>query len=416
MPSTARTAETTAFENVRATPFTRIHGRPSRSDYEILKQEAATIASEVEEITYDWSRDATTGDEYGLLGDILGVDDYDHQTGIDTYVEETEPDTYDGTINDTTPTHTRKRKEEEWERIRTCWYIRKGFLKGVTANLRDAIDKQFDSQLKHRHTAYRNTTPFQLLEHLNSTWCPLDVQAKKKLKDAYFTQWDRHEHLTAFGKRLDDDQTTLVRSDITISDEDKLQFYLEQMYESNMFDKAEMMDWEQQPINIKSNYPLAKTHFELKVKAHDTYLQNSSSGATGRNKYESANSMADIGDEIKDYIAKIASSSSTSDDVIANMREADKKKDAEMADMSAQIKQLTAAVAKLASRGQQNTENDDTSTKNRGRRGNRVIEQMTKLRNMGGYCSTHGFHPVGATHDSATCQYKKKDEHNDAAT
>jgi hypothetical protein len=199
---------------------TRIHGHPSWSNYEILKQEAATIASEVEDITYNWSRDATTGDEYGLLGDILGVNDYDHQTGIDTYVEETEPDTYDGTIDDTTPTHTRKRKEEEWERLRTCWYIQKGFLKGVTANLRDAIDEQFYSQLKHRRTAYRNTTPFQLLEHLK----------------------DRHEHLTAFGKRLEDDQTTLVRSDITISGEDKLQFYLEQMYDSNMFDKAEIMD------------------------------------------------------------------------------------------------------------------------------------------------------------------------------
>jgi hypothetical protein len=112
MPSTARTAETTAFENVRATPFTKIHGRPKLSDYEILKQEAATIASEVEDIIYAWSRDATTGDEYGLLGDIVGVDEYDHQTGIDSYVEETESDTYDGTINDATPTHTRKRKEE----------------------------------------------------------------------------------------------------------------------------------------------------------------------------------------------------------------------------------------------------------------------------------------------------------------
>jgi hypothetical protein len=89
------------------------------------------------------------------------------------------------------------------------------------------------------------------------------------------------------------------------------------------------------------------------------YLQNSSSGATGRNKYESANNMADIGNEIKDYIAKIASSSVTNDDVVTNMCEADKKKDAEMAEMSAQIKQLTAAVAKLASRGQQNTKNDD---------------------------------------------------------
>ena len=39
-----------------------------------------------------------------------------------------------------------------------------------------------------------------------------------------------------------------------------------------MFDKAEMMEWEQQPINIKTDYDLAKNHFELKVKAHDTYI------------------------------------------------------------------------------------------------------------------------------------------------
>jgi len=47
MPLIARAAETTAFENVRLTPFTRIHGRPSRSNYKTHKQEAATIASEV---------------------------------------------------------------------------------------------------------------------------------------------------------------------------------------------------------------------------------------------------------------------------------------------------------------------------------------------------------------------------------
>ena len=60
MLSTARAAETTAFENVHSTPFTRIHGHPSRSDYKILKKEAATIASKVEDTTYDWSRDAGT--------------------------------------------------------------------------------------------------------------------------------------------------------------------------------------------------------------------------------------------------------------------------------------------------------------------------------------------------------------------
>ena len=110
MPSIARAAGTTAFENARSTPFTRIHGCPSRSDYEILKQEAAMIKSKVDDITYDWSHDTGTGDKCGLLAEILGVDDYDHQTGISTYVEETEPATYDGTIDDTTPTNTQMQR------------------------------------------------------------------------------------------------------------------------------------------------------------------------------------------------------------------------------------------------------------------------------------------------------------------
>jgi hypothetical protein len=112
MPSTARAAEISAYENVRANPLLRIHGRPTRSDYEIIKHEAATLASEVEDITYAWSRDAATSDEYGLLAKILGPDEYDHQTGIDTYVDETEPDAYDPAITGATPTHTRKRLEE----------------------------------------------------------------------------------------------------------------------------------------------------------------------------------------------------------------------------------------------------------------------------------------------------------------
>jgi hypothetical protein len=134
-------------------------------------------------------------------------------------------------------THERKRKEEEWELGCTSWYIRKGFLKGIVDNLRDPLDEQYYSQLRHRLTAYHNITPYQILEHLNNRWCPLDVQAKKALKKAYYTKWDSDEYLTAFGKRLDDDQRALIRSDVTIADDDKLQFYLEEIYDSNRFDK-----------------------------------------------------------------------------------------------------------------------------------------------------------------------------------
>jgi hypothetical protein len=109
MPSTAKQAEMTPFESVRAKPFTRVHGRPTRHDYEILKEEACAPASKVEDITYAWSKNNT--DNYRLLADIMGVNKYNDLTGIAMYVIPNKPASYDPNILDTTPTHTRKRME-----------------------------------------------------------------------------------------------------------------------------------------------------------------------------------------------------------------------------------------------------------------------------------------------------------------
>ncbi len=132
--------------------------------------------------------------------------------------------------------------------------------------MRNVLDKNWYSQLKHIHTAYRNTTPIQLLKHLNSQWCLLDIHAKKKLKQDYYTKWDNKIHLTAFEKRLDDNQTCIEHVGITISNEDKLQFYLEQMYTSNSFIKKEMTEWENKPKITKNNLDKAKLYFEGLVK------------------------------------------------------------------------------------------------------------------------------------------------------
>ncbi len=116
--------------------------------------------------------------------------------------------------------------EQEWERTCKTWAIRKGFLRGIAANFRDALEESWYSQLKSVHTAYRNTTPIQILEHLNSQWCPLNVHAKKNLRIAYYAEWDREQHLTAFGKRLNNNQVRIEQFGITISNKDKLQFHL----------------------------------------------------------------------------------------------------------------------------------------------------------------------------------------------
>jgi len=79
--------------------------------------------------------------------------------------------------------------EEEWEEKHESWLIRKGFLHGVTMNMRNALDEQYYLQLKHINTAYRNTTPIQILEHLDTRWCPLDVCARKLLKAEFHADW-----------------------------------------------------------------------------------------------------------------------------------------------------------------------------------------------------------------------------------
>jgi hypothetical protein len=71
---------------------------------------------------------------------------------------------------------------------------------------------------------------------------------------------------------------TLVRSDVTIADDNKLQFYLEQMYNINHFDKDEMLAWEKQPTATKMDYDAAKNYFEALVKAMDTYKMNAGGG------------------------------------------------------------------------------------------------------------------------------------------
>jgi hypothetical protein len=102
--------------------------------------------------------------------------------------------------------------------------------------------------------AYRNITPFQILKHLNNCWCPLDVQAKKELHKAYYSKWDSNEHLTTFGKCLDEDQKALVRLNVTIPDNNKLQFYLTEINDSIKFDKQDMLTWEQSSAIIKTNF------------------------------------------------------------------------------------------------------------------------------------------------------------------
>jgi hypothetical protein len=92
-------------------------------------------------------------------------------------------------------------------------------------------------------------------------------------------------HITSFRLTLDKEQKRLELHGIFISNKDKIQFYMEQIYASSMFNKKEMVDWENKPILIKDDYNKAKLYFKNLVKDFETYTQNSG-GTSSKQGYE----------------------------------------------------------------------------------------------------------------------------------
>ncbi len=168
-----------------------------------------------------------------------------------------------------------------------------------------------------------------------------------------------------------------------------------------------MLTWEQQPQNTKTDFDLAKAYFEAIVKATNTYEQNVGGDDAKHNKYESANQMADYGNKICKYIQKLASASAAATNSAANVQTKDK-----LSVMENKIKKLHAIIEKMATKinnkeNQHSNSGGSNSGQDGGKFGDARRPQMTKLRNMGGYCHSHGFHPIGADHDSTTCSWKK---------
>jgi hypothetical protein len=159
-----------------------------------------------------------------------------------------------------------------------------------------------------------------------------------------------------------------------------------------------MLTWGQQPTATKTDCNLARAYFKRIVKATDTYEQNAGEGMDGCNCYKSANQLAKYGDKIR-QLASAGAANAT--DNAVNVQT--KKK---LMTMEGRIKKLTATIAAMAAKMTNNENQDPNSGASGGGSSDCVSRQpqMKKIHNIGAYCSLHGFHPVGANHDSVTCR------------
>ena len=91
-------------------------------------------------------------------------------------------------------------------------------------------------------------------------------------------------HISKFGKHLTKEQKYLKTCGIDIDDEAKTQFYIEQMIDSCIFEKKDIIEWENWQ---NKTYKEAKTFFEQPVNNDDIY-SNVVGGTAKRTRFESA--------------------------------------------------------------------------------------------------------------------------------
>ena len=97
-----------AYEVVRASPFTQIHGKPTWTNKVTLVKGISTITIQID-VTYDW----VSG--YGMLAEIMGAKAYDAKYAPLVYVEPTRPDVTHRGITNGSAGHLREQVTRENE-------------------------------------------------------------------------------------------------------------------------------------------------------------------------------------------------------------------------------------------------------------------------------------------------------------
>ena len=305
--------EAEAYDKARAQPLSVVQGKPSRTNYIAWRKEVELIATGYDvSDTYKWTVDAA-GNNFGCLHLTMDDNDYQIRTSITTYVAPTEPPHYDPTITAATPTFQRKQLEEEMEQKKHDYFTWVGASRGMAENLRNAMEEQYYNELKHSIVGYKNVTTYQILDHLDKVWVTMNTKEKKKITAEYFKPWDvaGGVALSAFTKALDERKEELVHHNINIDEEDIKEHYMVQMYHSRAFAETDMKEWEKKSEADRDTWTVMKDFFREKMTLNEAYINNNKGndatlyGSSANISDEQEEKLADMGDQIRDYIQQI---------------------------------------------------------------------------------------------------------------
>ena len=146
------------------------------------------------------------------------------------YVVPILPTAYNPSIRTNISNFVKAKKTAEWEDLKESFAALTGARLGITENIRYSFDTTYQEQLADTVLGYTTVSLKYYFDNLTVKWCKLTTAMRSQMKVEYFRGWEEEEHVTAFARHLDLEQMELDTNIIAISDEDKRNHYILQMY------------------------------------------------------------------------------------------------------------------------------------------------------------------------------------------
>jgi len=291
---TASATETAVREAVRAKiyamPLDKIVGQPTTATANHLKEQIAKIAAAIK--TTKW------GGRHGHLPLVLSDTEWQTASGVGA----TFPD---GTANNTdrqpqpplipagltnNMTHINRETIKSRHDLANINFWTQEAVDDISVEriVQDIVDEMYVEELDEDYVGYSNQTIKTILTHIKDNWCIITTLEKKQAAENFRVQWDATSHITKYARELDKQQRLCRDIGIPAPGLTKIQYYVENMYASEMFDEKEMNTWENKPSADK-DWTNAKAYFEDLYRSKRKYMEEREARASG---FESANSIS----------------------------------------------------------------------------------------------------------------------------
>ena len=175
----------------------------------------------------------------------------------------------------------------EWNMYKTACFTRLGACYAICENICRALFEKCYEQLENELMGYTEVPIFAYFDHLDKRWYRMDTKTRKKMHAEFYEPWDHVMYISKFGKYLIKERKYLKTCGIEINDEAKIQFYIDQMIDSCMFENKDIIKWENWE---NKTFKEAKAFFEQLVDDDDIYT-NVVGGTAKRARFESAKHM-----------------------------------------------------------------------------------------------------------------------------